>query len=362
MNSHINSSLHPHPSLPVYNSDWQENGRVKETWEKKRLEYQKLIQIAQERKIDISEQLTKMQQVITDQPASNTFHQIHAIKMLYEIKMYEKYNREIDRTIAKHGLFYEKKPVFNMFKKTPKTLAERWEEKHTEYKKLVGIAQEKQVDISECTGKMQQVIADLPAADDLHQAHPIRMLYEIKMYQRYNRAISRLIEKHGYFQKDQDALLKELEWRIRDINYSYEKWVQKAAEHNVDIHEYTDKMQEAMDNLPSVDQSHQFSSVAMLYNVKLRKIYCIDIIRKVAETQIRRLAKEAKTTPGFEHLIELINGCEKFLLRHLPGADRKSYGEPNIEAAEMQYIAVIDKMEEMAGKIMQKRRIAAQPI
>lgn len=459
MSARINSSLHPHPYLPVHNSNLQENGRIQETWEKKRLEFQRLIQVAQERQIDISEHLTKMQQVITDQPAADALHQIDAIKILYEIKMYEKYNREIDHTIAKHGLFYEKapepnklkkgpktlaerrkqnrleyrkliqiaqekkvdtseqvskmqqvknslpdindfhqsrpikltyqmlmyqkyireigpkiakftaghlfyekKPVFHMFKVTPKTLIEKWKANRAEYKKLIKIANDKQVDISKYTCIMQQVIADLPPSNDPHQALPIRLRYEIKMYEKYNREISRLIHKHGYFQKEQEVLLKDLEWRIRDINYSYEKWIQIAADYNIDIQEYTGKMQEAVNSLPSAGQPNQFSSVAMLYNVKLRKIYCVDIIRKVAEVRIRRLAKEAKTTPGLEHLMGMIKGCKKFLLKNLPGANRKSMGEPNIEEAESQYTKVMDKMEEMSEKIMKKGGIAGQPI
>ncbi len=357
MNVSFNASFPSSPSICAKSGELGKKGYVKleQTREKNKLEYERLLDIAQEKHIDISKHTNQLMEDIEKQTKEEVkvLSPSKVTRLRYETQVYEKCNLEIGRLISKHSLFQQENPyVFNLFKPSTKPLKDKLEDRRLEYQKIISVANEKGIDVSHYTNKMKQVLAELPASDDQHQFESIRMLYEIKMYEKYNPVISRKLAQEGLFRTSQQTQA-ELKWQLRTVRMSFQEWARKADEKDVDVTEYIDKMEEFFMSQPDINDQHQCTSVAMLSLIKMGKIYCIEIIREIAKSEINRLAELARQTPELEDQIAMINRNEQFLLKMLPVAKGR---EIHISQAEAQYRQIQDKMEEMTQKIMGKTR------
>lgn len=229
-----------------------------------------------------------------------------------------------------------------------------WNRNISEYQKLVKLAFEKQVDIRSQTECVQKVIKNMPVHTESHQFLPIRVLSEIKMYGKYNKEIAREIAKNGLYHENQETLLDKLNELAAEVNSNFQKWVQIAQDKNIDISQQIHQMQQVMNNQPSSDDPHQFSSIRLLHEMQMRKIYCIQIIRKIAEEEIRRMAQIGRSLPKLKNQEHLITQCENFLLGHLPPVNGKIVPQLSVGYAEQKYFFIMEKMENMKEVFLEK--------
>jgi hypothetical protein len=238
----------------------------------------------------------------------------------------------------------------------PNHLAHQLKKNTSAYQKLVGIASEKNIDISQQTKKMQQVINGLPTCNESHQFRNMSVLYVIKMYEKYNKEIGRKIAQNGLYHEKEESLLNQLQDQAMDINEVFQKWIGISNNKDIDVSQQMKKMQQVLAEQPMSDAKHQFSAIRLLNEIKMRQLYCIQIICKVAKAEIHRQAQIARETLALEKHISLINECERFLLKQLPLEDCKFISNLSIEKMEQQYDFIMKKMEDMREVIMKKIR------
>lgn len=273
-----------------------------------------------------------------------TEYQFKSIEGLVEINqgLLDKITRHL-----KHVLFHVKNERYLDVKNSDF----QWEKQNNEFVKLEEIAKEKQIDISEQKQKMQLVFFDRPDLS-VHQFTPIRVLYEIQMLKKYNREMARKIAQHGLFHTNQKHLQEHLQEQTESMTSKFQEWVERAQKSGHDIDSIIARIEEMNEDLELISTaSNQMSSIRLLFANEMRKMYCIRIIRQIAEAAIRDQAEKGRNDSNLQKHIALINQSEKYLLKELPYEMRTK----TIREAEEKYHFIMSEIERMSELILSRK-------
>lgn len=369
---------------------------VANEWKVQMLRFQRLVERAKQNKIDVTRQTKGMKEILNTRISSGEPHQSRSMRDLYELKILQKYNKEIGlrlefqrliRMALMHQLevgsqvknmqqallinstegkghdVKEMKDLARMNKELAGKITQhlryslfhkhverfldvncnsdfQWKEHQTEFQKLIKIAKEKGVDISEQMKKMETIFLDRPDSSP-HQFVPIRVLYEIKMLRKYNEEIARKIAKHGLFFANKEKLQSHLLEEKEDVESKFQEWVNQAQKQNLDVSQIVDKINQIDLLQPDPKEKHQIASIGLLSGIEWRRMYCIRIICQLAESEIRKIAALGREKVKLEKQLGLINQCENFLLKQAP----KVGSVKTIQQAEAKYHFVMEELE-----------------
>ena len=146
----------------------------------------------------------------------------------------------------------------------------------------------------------------------------------------------------------QEFDLWDLRLRIETIG----QWLIKAKEEGVDVSLQNRHMVQSIVEAPRLKNlgSGKINQVAVNQLVFVLSLYCNQVIRKVALTKIRRLAREGENRPELQDRRGLIGMCEMWAISRLP--PERTLGSPEKTFFACQ--AVLEKVDEMREKILKK--------
>jgi hypothetical protein len=102
---------------------------------------------------------------------------------------------------------------------------------------------------------------------------------------------------------------------------------------------------------PISNAAHQMSSIRLLSANEIHKMYCIRIIRQMAEAAIKERVEQGRNDPNLKKHTSLINQSEKFLLKKLPNESTVR----TIQEAEDKYRFIMEEIERMTQSLLARR-------
>jgi hypothetical protein len=99
--------------------------------------------------------------------------------------------------------------------------------------------------------------------------------------------------------------------------------------------------------------SHTQLEVWLVYETTMLNIITSQMVRKMAKMHIKRTAEIARSMPELQYQVGLINQCEAFLMKRLPG---KLPDIVSVEDAIEQYQAICHELDRMTEKILSKSK------
>jgi uncharacterized protein (UPF0335 family) len=169
---------------------------------------------------------------------------------------------------------------------------------------------------------------------------------------KYNQEIARKIAQHGLFYANQVLLQERLEDQIEDVASRLQEWLEQAQRSGHDVSVIVARLEQMKEDLePISTAAHQMASIRLLSANEIRKMYCIRIIRQMAESAIRERAEQGRNDPSLKKYTSLINQSEKFLLKQIPHENKSK----TIQEAENKYHFIMSEIERMTESVLARR-------
>lgn len=303
------------------------------------------ITIAKQEGIDIREQVTNMSSLFQDK-LTGSFTGLE-FRYRYQITMRERYCRQIMHKVYQKRFMEDNQEAVTLLKSRLKRL-------ELITSKYIFLAREREVDITEPVFNLIVSISNSPSDHEPHQLQEIKYLHRVKMMEKYCREISNRVNR-SYFTKTNQSVISELKWDLQQLVIMTREYTKIANNEGVDIQSQIKKITAAILNAPSFEDSHQSKELIYRQQILLRGAYCSQIIRKVTEHRIRRIAEAARQMPELAKQVQWINTCEKWLLDRLPKEELPLIKHPDVVKVECQWLEF--KLEGMMEKILSKANV-----
>lgn len=338
----------PHGDHPFFQYDPQTVEKLKS--ELNLLSKQALqgIVIAKQEGIDISEQVTNMAYLFQDGFKGSS--QGLEVRYRHQITMRERYCVQIMRKIWQKKFMKNNQEVVNLLK----SRLNRLEHIASKY---ISLAREREIDIAEPIMNMIVNISSSPVDSEPHQLQEIKYLHLVKVLEKCCSEVSTRVNR-SYFTKVNQSVVDDLKWDLQQLVIMTREYTKIARKEGVDIQPQIKNIIATIVDAPSFDDPHQSKELIYRQQLLLRGAYCSQIIRKVTEHRILRIAAAARNMPELAMQIEWINTCEKWLLARLPKEELPLIKHPEIVKIECQWLE--SKLEGMMEKILSKAKIPAQ--
>lgn len=138
------------------------------------------------------------------------------------------------------------------------------------------------------------------------------------------------------------------EWDLKELTLYTQDWFREAEKEGVDISEQKRKIVQVILDAPGPDpRTNKLHEVTLVQQIVVRGMYCSQIIREITLQKIRRIAEAGRQTKELSHKIGLINQCENWALKQLPG--KIFLRSPKIMAQQCYWL--LGRVDEMRMKI-----------
>ncbi|WP_154017818.1 hypothetical protein [Candidatus Protochlamydia phocaeensis] len=158
-------------------------------------------------------------------------------------------------------------------------------------------------------------------------------------------------------QEGLNEVLNDLSWELKHLTLITCEWINIARKDGVNVQTQIDKIKQTILDAPSIWDPHQSPEIIYRHQLTVRGFYCSQIIRKITKHHILQTIKQARQIPALQSQLGLIDGCEKWLLKKLPGKFVKNPSEMATDCR-----GLLEKLEEMKGKVLKRAGISLAEI
>lgn len=144
-------------------------------------------------------------------------------------------------------------------------------------------------------------------------------------------------------------------WDLYELRLYTDEWIGRAAQAEVDIEPMLQGIHFAIANSHALIniQTGKINEVALIQQMRVRSLYCSQIIREITKQKILRLANAALQNQALTEQHPLIERCKNWALRQLPP---EIFLHPPKEMATICQV-IEDKVDEMREKIISKSNL-----